>query len=150
MWLRCRLFVCAGYAAYNFRMTDRAAIPDQRGRFLRDLRIETVIGIYDWERGIRQTVSFDFEFPADIRRAAVVGAGTMGSGIAMACANAGITVRLTDADGKITYANDAFCKLSGYSREELLGQQHSIVNSGHHSKEFWRDMWKTIATESIL
>ena len=38
--------------------------------FLRDLRIETVIGIYDWERGIRQTVSFDFEFPADIRRAA--------------------------------------------------------------------------------
>jgi dihydroneopterin aldolase len=38
--------------------------------FLRDLRIETVIGIYDWERGIRQTVSFDFEFPADIRMAA--------------------------------------------------------------------------------
>jgi 7,8-dihydroneopterin aldolase/epimerase/oxygenase len=38
--------------------------------FLRDLRIETVIGIYDWERGIRQTVSFDFEFPADIRQAA--------------------------------------------------------------------------------
>jgi dihydroneopterin aldolase len=38
--------------------------------FLRDLRIETVIGIYQWERGIRQTVSFDFEFPADIRQAA--------------------------------------------------------------------------------
>jgi len=38
--------------------------------FLRDLRIETVIGIYDWERAIRQTVSFDFEFPADIRQAA--------------------------------------------------------------------------------
>jgi dihydroneopterin aldolase len=39
--------------------------------FLRDLRIETVIGIYDWERAIRQTVSFDFEFPADIRKAAL-------------------------------------------------------------------------------
>ena len=38
--------------------------------FLRDLHIETVIGIYDWERAIRQTVSFDFEFPADIRQAA--------------------------------------------------------------------------------
>jgi dihydroneopterin aldolase len=38
--------------------------------YLRDLRTETIIGIYDWERKIRQTVSFDFEFPADIRRAA--------------------------------------------------------------------------------
>ena len=38
--------------------------------FLRDLRTETIIGIYDWERKIRQTVSFDFEFPGDIRRAA--------------------------------------------------------------------------------
>ena len=38
--------------------------------YLRDLRTETIIGIYDWERKIRQTVSFDFEFQADIRRAA--------------------------------------------------------------------------------
>ncbi len=38
--------------------------------YLRDLRTETIIGIYDWERKIRQTVSFDFEFPGDIRRAA--------------------------------------------------------------------------------
>lgn len=38
--------------------------------YLRDLRTETIVGIYDWERKIRQTVSFDFEFPGDIRRAA--------------------------------------------------------------------------------
>ena len=38
--------------------------------YLRDLRTETIIGIFDWERKIRQTVSFDFEFPADVRRAA--------------------------------------------------------------------------------
>ena len=38
--------------------------------YLRDLRTETIIGIYDWERKIRQTVSFDFEFPIDIRRVA--------------------------------------------------------------------------------
>jgi dihydroneopterin aldolase len=38
--------------------------------YLRDLRTETIIGIYDWERKIRQTVSFDFEFPVDIRRVA--------------------------------------------------------------------------------
>ena len=36
--------------------------------FLRDLKTETIIGIYDWERKIRQTLSFDFEFPGDIRR----------------------------------------------------------------------------------
>jgi dihydroneopterin aldolase len=38
--------------------------------FLRDLKTETIIGIYDWERKIRQTLAFDFEFPGDIRRAA--------------------------------------------------------------------------------
>ena len=38
--------------------------------YLRDLRTETIIGIYDWERKIRQTVSFDFEFPGDVRKAA--------------------------------------------------------------------------------
>jgi dihydroneopterin aldolase len=38
--------------------------------FLRDLRTETIIGIYDWERKVRQTISFDLEFPGDVRRAA--------------------------------------------------------------------------------
>jgi dihydroneopterin aldolase len=38
--------------------------------FLRDLKTETIIGIYDWERKVRQTLSFDFEFPGDVRRAA--------------------------------------------------------------------------------
>jgi len=38
--------------------------------FIRDLRTETIIGIYDWERKVRQTLSFDLEFPGDIRRAA--------------------------------------------------------------------------------
>ena len=38
--------------------------------FLRDLRTETIIGIFDWERKVRQTISFDLEFPGDVRRAA--------------------------------------------------------------------------------
>ncbi|MDX3773179.1 PAS domain S-box protein [Chromatiaceae bacterium AAb-1] len=53
-------------------------------------------------------------------------------------------ISMTDLAGRITYVNDKFCTLSGFSREELLGATHSLIKSGRHSGEFYADLWRTI------
>lgn len=55
-------------------------------------------------------------------------------------------VSVADVAGRITYVNDKFCEVSGYTREELLGQNHRIVRSGEHPVEFYVDMWATISS----
>ena len=59
--------------------------------------------------------------------------------------NAHAIVSESDIDGNITRANQLFVDISGYSADELWGQNHRIVNSGHHDKAFWKDMWDTIS-----
>ena len=58
-------------------------------------------------------------------------------------------IAITDKKGRIKKANSNFCKISKYSEDELVGQDHRILNSGYHPKEFFRDLWKTILKGKI-
>lgn len=61
--------------------------------------------------------------------------------------NSSSIISKADAKGKITYVNQKFTEISGYSLEDVLGKDHNIVNSGTHPKEFWSDMYKTVVVD---
>lgn len=63
--------------------------------------------------------------------------------------NESTNISITNYDGTILYVNDRFCQLTKYPKNEVVGQNHRIVNSGFHSKEFFKEMWETIGKGEI-
>lgn len=63
--------------------------------------------------------------------------------------NASTIVSMTDANGILQHVNEEFCKVSKYSKEELIGKNYSILNSGFHPKEFWKSLWDIISAGKI-
>jgi len=58
-------------------------------------------------------------------------------------------VAVTDVKGRITYANDKFSEVSGYSTDELIGQDHALLNSGYHPKGYFKEMYRTVANGQV-
>jgi PAS domain S-box-containing protein len=61
-----------------------------------------------------------------------------------------VLITRADANGRITYVNEKFVEVSGWSYEEAVGQDHKIVNSGIHPREFWKNMYRTVLKEKRI
>ena len=135
-----------------------AAIPEtlERGSFSCEYRIRHKAGPYVWVEDHMRLVLDSQGTPVEItgtwvdittrkRNEAQLRASLQEIGYLKTALDEHAIVAITDPHGIITYVNDRLCAISKYSRDELIGQDHRILNSGFHTKNFMRDLWATIA-----
>ncbi|MCA9632335.1 MAG: PAS domain S-box protein [Myxococcales bacterium] len=103
-------------------------------RLIPDVRRGEVIGLYAIAFDVSSQVQARQELAQALRDKQALLGTIMELGI----------VSVTDRRGRIIEVNDKFCEISGYTRQELVGQSHAIINSGHHAREFWQHLWRTI------
>lgn len=129
----------------DFHPEFRVVWPDGQTRFieahaivLRDDagRAQRMIGV-NWDITDRQQM--DAQLKGSIKELADVKFALDQSSI----------VAITNAKGCITEVNDRFCEIAGYSRSELIGKTHRLINSGHHSSEFFQEMWQAITSGKV-
>jgi len=92
-----------------------------------------------------QALSVAQSMTADLVRAREQAERALASADALRCALDGhATLSITDTQGRIVDVNESFCSLSGYSRAEILSQDHKLLRSGIHTHEFWDDLWQAL------
>lgn len=105
-------------------------VHDEQGRLARFIAIETnVTARKEMEHTLRAALKETSDMTSALYRAAIVA--------------------VTDRRGIILDANDQFCAISGYSKDELIGKDHRIVSSGYHPREYIRELWSTIGRGDI-
>ena len=109
----------------------------------------TLIPIHDEQGQVQQLISFEIDATNEviIERKYIKALSEL-ENIENAL-NQSTVVAITDRKGTITYVNEKFCELSQYTSDELIGQNHRIINSGYHSKDFFKNMWRTIGNGEI-
>ncbi|MCF8277632.1 MAG: PAS domain S-box protein [Flavobacteriales bacterium] len=114
-----------GFTKVTRDLTDRKAIENGQAALHSLLKKKVEIGSVELEQALKEIGDYKYAL------------------------NESSIVAITDHKGIIGHVNDNFCDISKYAREELIGQDHRIINSGHHSKEFIKGLWKTIANGKV-
>jgi len=126
----------------NIRLQTFGRYPDGRGYWL-DSDIQA---LHAADGSYSGYLAVETDITESKNRSARLQSALMETQALMDTLNLHTIVSQSDGDGVITQVNDEFCRLSGYSEEDLVGSDHRILKSGVHTKQFWEEFWKVIST----
>lgn len=106
-----------------------------QAHYLPDVVNGEVLGFYVIVNDVTETFEYRLQLEASLRH----------NEILLSTISQQMLYSVTDTRGRILEVNDNFCRVSGFSREELIGQNHRMINSAYHPPEFWQQMWRKIS-----